>query len=57
MKKYIISAFILSVCCLLPACSDSYEDATSKHIYGEDESPYLRIDQAATVTTNIEFAV
>ena len=57
MKKYIISAFILTVCCLLPACSDSYEDATDKHLYGEEESPYLRIDQAATVTTEIEFAV
>ena len=57
MKKYIIYALILSVCCLFAACSDSYEDATSKHIYGEDENPYLRVDQAATVTTNIEFAV
>lgn len=57
MKKYIIYAFIVSVCCMFTACSDSFEDATSKHIYGEDESPYLRIDQEATVSTNIEFAV
>ena len=57
MNKYIIYAFIVSVCCMFTACSDSYEDDTSKHIYGEDESPYLRIDQEATVTTNIDFAV
>ena len=57
MKKYIIYAFIVSVFCVFSACSDSYEDATSKHIYGEDENPYLRIDPQATVTSEIDFAV
>ena len=26
------------------------EDATSKHVYGENENPYLRADAEATVT-------
>lgn len=57
MKNYIIYTFIICVFYMFSACSDSYENATSKHVYGENENPYLRIDQQATVTTNIEFAV
>ena len=40
---------------LFVACSDSIEDATSKHVYSEDESPYLKADADATVTTDMEF--
>lgn len=57
MKRNIIYILAISLSFALSACSDSYEDATSKHVYGENESPYLRIDQEATITTNIEFAV
>jgi len=39
------------------ACSDDIEDATSKHVYDENENPYLRTDADATVTTDMEFAV
>lgn len=39
------------------ACSDDIEDAISKHVYGENENPYLRTDADATVTTDMEFAV
>ena len=51
--------YILTTCFILAfvACSDDIEDATSKHVYGENENPYLRTDAAATVTTNMEFAV
>lgn len=57
MKRNIIytllGCFIFSFC----ACSDNYKDATSKHAYGEDESPYLRVKADATVTLNMEFPV
>lgn len=53
--KQIIYALI--GCVSLFGCSDSYEDATSKHVYSESENPYLRVDVAATVTSNLEFAV
>lgn len=38
------------------ACSDDYNDATSKHVYGENENPYLRIDTEcqASVAVNLE---
>jgi ribosomal protein L21E len=39
------------------ACSDDIEDATSKHVYGKNENPYLRTDVDAIVTTDMEFAV
>lgn len=57
MKRNIIYILVISLSFTFSACSDNYEDATSKHVYGENESPYLRIDQEATITTNIEFAV
>lgn len=41
---------------LFSACSDDYNDATSKHVYGENENPYLRIDTEcqANVAVNLE---
>ncbi|WP_304253356.1 DUF4859 domain-containing protein [Phocaeicola plebeius] len=32
------------------ACSDDYNDATSKHVYGENENPYLKIDTEAQIS-------
>jgi len=57
MNKNLIIA--LFGCCILTltACTDSIMDATSKHVYTESESPYLRVDTGAVVTKNIEFAV
>lgn len=57
MRRNLIYIFAISLSFTFSACSDNYEDATSKHVYGEDENPYLRVDQKATITTNIEFAV
>jgi hypothetical protein len=37
------------------ACSDDPEDACSKHVYTADETPYLRIDADANISTPIEF--
>lgn len=50
MKKNILMA--LCCCSLLAftACSDDYNDATSKHVYGENENPYLRVDLEAQAT-------
>lgn len=57
MKRNILYAlmccFILSFC----ACSDSYEDATDKHVYGENESPYLKVNLDATITSDMEFPI
>src|SRR5690554_4735237 len=57
MKINLIYILAFSFLFAISSCSDSYEDATSKHIYGESESPYLRIDQKATVATQIKFSV
>ena len=53
MKKNILLALC---CCSLLAfagCSDDYTDATSKHIYGENENPYLKTNTNAQVTSNV----
>lgn len=57
MKKNILMA--LCCCSLLAftACSDDYNDATSKHVYGENENPYLRVDLDAQVSSSTEFRV
>jgi hypothetical protein len=39
------------------SCEDSIEDATSKHVYGEDENPYLKTGVGATITNDMEFEV
>ena len=45
MKKNILSIF----CCLsllaLASCSDDYNDASTKHVYGENKDPYLKVDE------------
>src|SRR5690554_703206 len=57
MRRNIFYLFAATLMFAFASCSDSYEDATSKHIYSENENPYLRIDPQATVTSEIEFAV
>ena len=56
MKKL---TYILTSCFIFifAACSDDIEDATSKHVYSENENPYLKADAGATVTASMEFAV
>lgn len=39
----------------LTGCSDDYNAASHKHVYGEGEAPYLRADVAATINVNAEF--
>ncbi|HNW52034.1 MAG TPA: DUF4859 domain-containing protein [Prolixibacteraceae bacterium] len=57
MKKNIIYILLSCFVFAFVACSDSIEDATSKHVYGEDESPYLKENTDATITSDLEFAV
>lgn len=35
---------------LLPACSNDYEDSTSVHVYGPNENPPVKADQAVTAS-------
>lgn len=50
MKKTILSVF----CCLslwaLASCSDDYNEASTKHVYGENEDPYLKVNEDAQIT-------
>jgi hypothetical protein len=57
MKINIIYALVS--CCIFTfvACEDNIEDATSKHVYSENESPYLKGNADATVTTDVEFDI
>lgn len=55
MKKYIYSLLIGGLILSLSACSEDWEDATSKHVYGQNENPYLRADAKATVTEKMKF--
>lgn len=55
MKKTIL--WIAAICMGLgfTACSTDPDDAVSKHVYGENESPYLRTDTSANIAINAEF--
>lgn len=55
MKKNILYVLLGGLFLSLTACSENWEDATSKHVYGENENPYLRADAEATVTQKIQF--
>ena len=57
MKHHLIYALVSCFMLTFAACDDNIEDATSKHVYGEDESPYLKVNTNAVVTNNLEFAV
>ncbi len=56
MKKNIL--YICMACLAmggLTACSDDPLDATEKHVYGENDNPYLRTDADATISCSAEF--
>ena len=54
MKKNFIYALIACFTLSLAACSTDPEDATSKHVYGENENPYLKTNADAVVSTKAE---
>lgn len=55
MKTNIINILLGCLIIIFSACSDNVEDATKKHVYGENESPYLKPNTDATVTVDFEF--
>lgn len=57
MKKTFIYALMACLAFAQVACSTDPEDATSKHIYGENENPYLKANADAVVATKAEFPV
>lgn len=57
MKKNFIYALIACFTLSLVACSTDPEDATSKHVYGENENPYLKTNADAVVSTKAEFPI
>lgn len=57
MKKNILLAFCCCSLLAFTACSDDYNDATSKHVYGENENPYLRIDTEAQISASGDLEV
>lgn len=57
MKTNILYTFIGCFIFMFCACSDSYEDATSKHVYGENENPYLKVNLEGTTTMDMEFPI
>ena len=57
MKKNFIYALIACFTLSLAACSTDPEDATSKHVYGENENPYLKTNADAVVSTKAEFPI
>jgi hypothetical protein len=57
MKTKLIYVLISLLVLALVSCDDSIEDASSKHVYGEDENPYLKSDIGAIIGHDIEFEV
>lgn len=57
MKKNFIYTLIGCFALSLAACSTDPEDATSKHVYGENENPYLKTNANAVVSTKAEFPI
>ena len=55
MKKILFCLGVASMALAFTGCSDNPEDAVSKHVYGESESPYLRTDASATISYSAEF--
>lgn len=54
MKKNIILALCCSSLLAFTACSDDYNDASSKHVYGESEEPYLKANENAHVSDTLK---
>ena len=57
MKKNLLYALVACLAFTFAACSDDPLDATSKHVYGPDENPYLKTNTAATISTSQEIPV
>lgn len=57
MKRNIIYVLVSCLVFTIASCEDSIDDATSKHVYGEDENPYLKSDIEAIIGHDIEFEV
>ncbi len=55
MKKNILYIATAALALCFTACSEDYEDASSKHVYSEGEAPYLRTDTEATIDVEAEF--
>ena len=55
MKKNILYIAMACAALSLISCSGDWEDASSKHVYGESEIPYLRTDASANIAVNAEF--
>lgn len=57
MNKNIVYAFLGYFLLMLASCSENPADATSKHIYGEDEAPYLKVNTEATNSVGLKFPI
>ncbi len=56
MNRIIYAMAAIALTTGFTACNDEDPmDAVSKHVYGEDESPYLRTDASATITYAADF--
>lgn len=55
MKKNILYVCMACLALGFTACSDDPMDAVEKHVYAENEAPYLRIDATATIAYTAEF--
>lgn len=55
MKKNILYIALACFALGFTSCSDDPNDACDKHVYSEDETPCLRVDQDATIAINTEF--
>ena len=56
MNKNFIYTILGSLLFMFFAC-DNVDDATSKHIYGEDENPYLKANTEALISTTLKFPI
>lgn len=57
MRKKIIYITSAALAFCLASCSDNFEDASKKHVYGEGENPYLRADVAATINIDVTLLI
>lgn len=56
MKRHILYiAALFGLSATFMACSTDPDDAVSKHVYSESESPYLRTDTSANISVTAEF--
>lgn len=57
MNKNILYTLMGCFLLALSSCSENPADATSKHIYGENESPYLKVNTEATISVSMMFPI